>query len=543
MPIATMLIFALTASVTTVLASRAPLHLLQLESYQLPGYRRSVRDNALRVVIPGAACAAANILLMGLIAWGIRAVAGANGQDIPLWADALCLGGSALLSMGFSLGVDSYVKKRPTKKPLAVTQRIKRLVGIYAGVSFIIGCVLALVHVHALALIMPLFAAVLLEFAAACAAPIEKKINNGFFREAQKILGDRADLIKIGITGSYGKTSAKFFLAAILSEKYNTLATPSSFNTPMGVSRVVREQLKGEHQVFIAEMGARHVGDIKEMCELVHPKYGVITSVGPQHLETFFTQDNITATKYELIEALPDDGAAVFADDGGIVKSLYDKTEKPAKLLAGSARHGLGARAEDVEIGPWGSRFSLILKDGDKAKCETKVLGAHNIQNLLAACTLADALGMTAEQIAAGVAKTEPVEHRLQILPSGNGVTIIDDAFNANPSGARAALDVLRLFPQKRVIVTPGMVELGDRQTELNREFGKAMMGAVDAAIVVGQTNAQAITEGLLEAGFPKESIHLARDLAQAQTVMASLPVTAGDTVLFENDLPDNYGG
>jgi UDP-N-acetylmuramoyl-tripeptide--D-alanyl-D-alanine ligase len=183
----------------------------------------------------------------------------------------------------------------------------------------------------------------------------------------------------------------------------------------------------------------------------------------------------------------------------------------------------------------------LILADGSRAKCETKLLGAHNIQNVLLACTMAAVFGMSAEQIAAGVAKIEPVEHRLQIIPSANGVTIIDDAFNSNPIGARAALDVLRTFPQRRVIVTPGLVELGDKQAELNKEYGKSMKGAADVAIIVGRTNSKPIYDGLIEAGFPEDSIRMAEDLDRAQSLLAELPIAAGDTVLFENDLPDNY--
>ncbi|MDR1570084.1 MAG: UDP-N-acetylmuramoyl-tripeptide--D-alanyl-D-alanine ligase [Oscillospiraceae bacterium] len=542
MTVATGLLFALTAALTTAIASRVPLHLLQLESYQLPGYRRAAWDNALRAIIPGAICAAVNALLLGLIAWIIRLIAGAEGERIPLWADALCLIGTALLSVACALFVDRGVRRRPAKKPLVITPRVKRLVVMLAAVALAIACALIFAaRLSAAALFLPLFAALIVPLAAALISPAEKRINRSFFLDAQKRLSNRSDLIKIGITGSYGKTSTKFFLATILSEKYKTLATPSSFNTPMGVTRVVREQLTDEHQVFIAEMGARHVGEIKELCELVRPKYGILTSVGPQHLETFFTLENITNTKYELVEALPEDGAAIFADDGGIVKSLYDKTEKPAKYLAASDAPGLGARAEDVETGPWGSRFRLILADGSRTKCETKLLGAHNIQNVLLACTMAAVLGMSAEQIAAGVAKIEPVEHRLQIIPSANGVTIIDDAFNSNPIGARAALDVLRTFPQRRVIVTPGLVELGDKQAELNKEYGKSMKGAADVAIIVGRTNSKPIYDGLIEAGFPEDSIRMAEDLDRAQSLLAELPIAAGDTVLFENDLPDNY--
>ena len=164
---------------------------------------------------------------------------------------------------------------------------------------------------------VPLFILMLLVGAGVLTAnlmvlPVEKTVQRWYLNDAACILAKRDDLIRIGITGSYGKTSCKFILGTILSEKYNVLVPPSSYNTPMGLTRVIREQLKRSHEVLLAEMGARHVGDIRELCDLAHPKYGLITSVGPQHLETFGSIENVAKTKYELIENLPQDGCAFF---------------------------------------------------------------------------------------------------------------------------------------------------------------------------------------------------------------------------------------
>ena len=176
------------------------------------------------------------------------------------------------------------------------------------------------------------------------AQPGEQRINHSFFVDAQKKLAERPDLIKIGITGSYGKTSTKFVLKTLLEEKYNVLATPSSFNTPMGVTRIVREQLRPEHQIFIGEMGARHVGDIKEMCELVHPSIGILTSIGPQHLETFGSIENVANTKNELVESLPADGIAFFAADGGWLDKLYARAALRKVPRRSYARQDVHAR-------------------------------------------------------------------------------------------------------------------------------------------------------------------------------------------------------
>ncbi|MDR2657854.1 MAG: UDP-N-acetylmuramoyl-tripeptide--D-alanyl-D-alanine ligase [Oscillospiraceae bacterium] len=533
--------FCLTAALTTVLAARVPLHLLQLESYQLPGYRRAVGDNSLRAILPGVVCAMASAAFFGLSSLHFVWYAGPRALTIRDGVAFLWMFAAMLLSLAVGVAVELYIRKKPTKKPLVVTGRMKRLIVSLGIVTFIVACLMAFVpRWVGAAPLLPIFTPAWVALAAMCAEPVERRINHGFFKDAQRILNERPDLIKIGITGSYGKTSTKFMLAAILGEKYNVLATPSSFNTPMGVTRVVREQLKPEHQVFIAEMGARHVGDIKELCELVHPAIGIITSVGPQHMETFKSQDNITNTKYELIQGLPDDGHAVFIADGAIVEELYGKTGKPRKHLSGERSGGEGLRAQGITTGSWGSRFTIVFADGTKTACETKILGSHNINNLLLAATVAKLLDLTPAQIASGIAKAQPVEHRLQLLPSSNGVTVIDDAFNSNPAGSKAALAVLRTFPPRRILVTPGMVELGEEQDALNRAFGESMKDSVDVVILVGARRTQPIFDGLKASGFDMSAIHQAEDLNAAQAIL-SKTLKAGDTVLFENDLPDNY--
>ena len=535
------ILIALVSALTTLAASRTLLHLLQLESYQLPGYRRAVFHNPWRACWPGLVCGVANIILIGVIAWRVNRLYVALDTSMDLQTDVLWILAAALLCLIAGAAMEQIQRRTPAKKPFVITARIKRLYGTLFLVTLVWNIVfLYAVRIYAIALLTPIGVSAFVALAVICAQPMEKAISNRYFRDAQKKLADRPDLIKVGITGSYGKTSTKFMLAAILSEKYRTLATPSSYNTPMGLTRVIREQLEPEHQVFIAEMGARHVGDIKELCELVHPKYGILTSVGLQHLETFFSQENITKTKYELIEALPEDGVAVFPADGAICEELYKRPAKHAKHLTGERAEGRGMLAKDVAVGPWGSRFTLINADGQEALCETRLLGTHNIGNLMLACTMADVLGLTMEEITAGVKKVEPVEHRLQILHTDNGVTVIDDAFNSNPKGAHAALEVLKAFPQRRILITPGMVELGADEASHNRTFGEAIKDAADLVILVGHHHTEPIAEGLAASGFSAENIHRVASLAEAQVKLGEL-VQTGDTVLFENDLPDNY--
>ncbi|MDO4357937.1 MAG: UDP-N-acetylmuramoyl-tripeptide--D-alanyl-D-alanine ligase, partial [Clostridia bacterium] len=367
--------------------------------------------------------------------------------------------------------------------------------------------------------------------------PVENHINMGFFNAAKAKLEARPDLIKIGITGSYGKTSTKFALLTILSEKYNVLASPASFNTPMGLSRVINTQLNDKHQVFIAEMGARHVGDIRELVGLVHPKYGLLTSVGPQHLETFGTIQNIANTKYELIDGLPEDGVAFFADDAKLVHELYERCPVE-KVLTGINGLGQELRAENLRVTINGSKFDLVTEDGRVKPCTTRLLGRHNISNIVLAASVALKLGLTLDEIGAGIRKIAPVEHRLQLIKGA--MTVIDDAFNSNPSGAQEALNVLSGFPQNRIIITPGFVEQGEKEEELNYQFGAQMAGKVDVAILVGKKHSRPIHDGLTVAGFDEANIYVVPNLDEASVVLRQIG-KAGDTVLFENDLPDNY--
>ena len=306
----------------------------------------------------------------------------------------------------------------------------------------------------------------------------------------------------------------------------------------MGLSRVINEQLRPEHELFIAEMGARHVGDIKELCELVRPKYGLLTSVGPQHLETFGSIENIAGTKNELIEALPEDGVAFFSSDGGYVDRLFTRCRKEKYRTGFEGERKLYMTVKDVRVDAEGSRFTLECEDGSRINCRTKLLGRHNIQNIALCAAVARRLGLEWDEIARGIRIIQPVEHRLQLIPGP--ITVIDDAFNANPSGAAEALKVLSGFKGQRIIITPGMVEQGEQEDELNYAFGTQMPGCVDIVILVGPKHTRHIYEGLLSAGFDEKNIHVVQNLDEATVLLRQLGQN-GDTVLFENDLPDNY--
>ena len=514
----------LAAAAAALLCARKLLHYFQLESYQFYGYFKTIGRQWKSAILPPAVL---GMLFFLLAKAGQSLYASAEPQRA--WK-LICIMGIVSVAI-LALGVtgSAMLAKEKEKKPFVVTARMKRLYCILALVTLAF-CWITVANV----LLLPLLVAL----AALAALPIEKSINRMYMRDAQRRMDAQPGLIRIGITGSYGKTSVKNILYTILSQKYNVLSTPASFNTPMGLTRVIRERLEPAHQIFLAEMGARHRKDIKELTDFIRPTIGVLTSVGPQHLDTFKTLDNIIATKYDLIRAIPADGFAVFNDDHGICADLYEKTLNTPKAIV--SRKGGDLWAETVEVTAQGNSFTLCFADGDKLPCQTRMLGAHNISNILLACAVAKRLGLSNTQIQRGISQLVPVEHRLQLLKSTGGVTIIDDAFNSNPTGAKAALDVLSRFPGRRIIVTPGMVELGDQEAEYNRDLGREMASAADICVLIGKKHVQPIQEGLLAAGYPAENIHIFPSLNDATAWLKGF-MRAGDFILYENDLPDHY--
>ena len=370
--------------------------------------------------------------------------------------------------------------------------------------------------------------------------PTEQNINNWYISSARRKLRKKnyRHIIRIGITGSYGKTSTKFALATILSEKYNVLATPESYNTTMGNVRVIREQLKPEHQVFISEMGARRVGDISEICDFVKPQIGIITSIGPQHLETFKTIEKVTQTKAELINTMDSDGVVFLPIDNQYCSNLYSK-EKKKKYSYSLNNKVADVYAKDIVLNENGSNFIAVTPIGE-ISCTTKLLGEHNIENILGCIAITIHMGLSKEQIEAGVRKIEPVPHRLQILKSGNGNIVIDDAFNSNPTGSKMALEVLNMMPGKKIIVTPGMIELGPHQYDLNYKFGEYIADVCDEVILIGEHQTKPIYEGLISNNYSKEHIFILNDVKEAFVLMEKLKNNE-TYVLLENDLPDLF--
>jgi UDP-N-acetylmuramoyl-tripeptide--D-alanyl-D-alanine ligase len=368
--------------------------------------------------------------------------------------------------------------------------------------------------------------------------PVQSSINGRFTRAALRRLAE-VDPVVIGVTGSFGKTSTKFAIAGTLEPEEAVYATPGSYNTPLGVVRAINEHLLPSHRWFVVEMGAYGRGEIAQLSDLVNPRVGVLTAIGPAHLERFGSMEAIRATKYELIESLPEQGLAVMNSDDSEVRALAEATSHVAVV-----RYGLDERwspeltAADVRTTPQGTAFRVIdTRTAESVAVTTRLLGPHSPRHALAAVAVATHFGAPLEDVVRRLARLRPVEHRLQLVEGTGGVTVIDDAFNSNPEGAEAALEVLGAMPaRRRVVVTPGIVELGDLQFEANRRLGQRAATVADALIVVADVNREAICAGAEDADGGVQLVTVS-SLAEARSRLEDL-LEPGDAVLFENDLP-----
>ena len=351
------------------------------------------------------------------------------------------------------------------------------------------------------------------------------------------MLRSHPNLRVVGITGSYGKTSTKYYLNSILSDRFDVLMTPGSFNTPMGVVKTVRESLRPTHEVFICEMGAKYVGDIKELCEIADPEIGIITSIGAQHLDTFGSVENIVSTKLELLDHLwKKGGKTVLNGDCALIRDNV----KPDDGIIFCGEGG-ELKISSVSADERGTSFTVTAKDGNSFPLTVSLLGAHNVSNVAAAVAVALELGMTPDEIKRAARKIKCAPHRLEIKSAGRDL-IIDDAYNANPAGTKAALAALGLFKDScKIIVTPGMVELGEESASFNKALGSDAARVCDYIFLVGKYGSDIIRAGAIEAGFPEDKIFIYDKVEDAINAARMAATDRQRVILLENDLPDNY--
>jgi UDP-N-acetylmuramoyl-tripeptide--D-alanyl-D-alanine ligase len=446
-----------------------------------------------------------------------------------------------------------WLKADTTKKPLVMTGRAWRLlVTAILLVPLAILIPSGLVHVWAggwpldvitwavtTALVF-IYTSHLLVAADVVLGPVQSAVNRRYLQRATEKL-ERIAPVVVGVTGSFGKTSTKFAIEHLLDA---ALATPSSYNTPLGVCRTINEQLDESVRYFVVEMGAYGEGEIAELCRFVAPSIGVLTAVGPAHLERFGSLEAVRRAKYELIESLPPDGVAVMNVDDPTVRALADATEGVWVVRYGLDPAGRpDVTATNVVTRSDGSAFTIEDRRSKQSiDVETRLLGRHAVGHVLAGIAVALSAGRKLQEMGPLISRMRAVEHRLQLVEGTAGVTVIDDAYNSNPEGAAAALDVLEAIPgKKKVVVSPGIIELGPMQFEANERFGRRAAEIADVLIVVARINRDAIVSGADRAsnGAQVMTVDTLDDATRAlQGVLGP-----GDVVLFENDLPDQYEG
>ncbi len=530
------------------------LHVYQQVGYKHNEYWEWLKKNWGQKVIPGD-LVIYNILLFVL-------VLGFNWVNIELTSNATTI---ALFTWGFywfSSIKDFRAEK--IKKPLVYTSRVKRLMvplvalvlflpiyftfWSYTGIipfnwqipstydpGFLSFEVVLLVFGWLItAILIPFFILV----AGNITKPVELNIQNGFKKQARIKLASMPHLKVIAITGSYGKTSIKFMIKDLLKERYSVCFTPGSFNTPMGICKVINNDLQAHHQVLILEMGARYAGNIQELCDIAQPDVSIVSNVGLAHLETFGSQEIIAKEKGTIVDNLDAGGVCVLnADDPKVINMGKERSEI-SRILVGLDTGDI--RATNITYDTNGTYFDVLFEN-ETQKFRTKLLGAHNVQNLLLAIGVAQYFGIRRKTMVIAAQTIEPVKHRLELKQVGD-FFVIDDAFNSNPIGAKNAVEILSQFKnRKRFIITPGMIELGKIEEEENYKFGQAIGEAdLDYVILVGNERTKPIRDGVENSSRKTSNIYVVDSLFAANDIVKE-NAEAGDVVLYENDLPDLF--
>ncbi|HJQ75895.1 MAG TPA: UDP-N-acetylmuramoyl-tripeptide--D-alanyl-D-alanine ligase [Acidimicrobiia bacterium] len=402
---------------------------------------------------------------------------------------------------------------RGATSPLAWTPRLRRLAIVTAVV--VIGAAAA-----GLALDVPVVVVVplyllpfVVDFSLWVLAPYEKWAGNRWVaRAAARLKASGAEVV--AITGSYGKTTTKNYVAHLLAGSKRVVASPASFNNRMGLARAINESLTPGTEIFVAEMGTYGPGEIAELCEWIPPTVAAVVAIGPVHLERFGAIETIVKAKEEIFDRA---AVGVICVDDPLLAAMASRRRQIMPMVEVSAGNGIVVEGERIMDGPTG-------------------VFATNLAVALGICA---ALGVDLGAVLPRTADLPTAEHRQSQITAGGGFTIIDDTFNSNPAGARSALAALIEAGRggKSAVVTPGMVELGHLQEEENRKFAEEAAAQADHLIVVGRTNRGALLHGSAT-GRASVTVVDSRDEA-VEWVRANLG--PGDAVLYENDLPDHY--
>lgn len=493
------------------------MHMFQLNSYFFKKHTHWMKENRKKIVV--------QMILILLPTLVVHFIPNIMGQIITI----ILMAGSIIYN----------VPNKNSKIPLKFTNRVIRMFLTEFVISILFLIIFPIKdNIILKLLILNLLSSIICMIVNIINYPLEEFIRKMYIKDAKKKLQNMPNLIVIGITGSYGKTSVKNFLYKTLSARYEVLITPKNYNTTMGVVKTIRENLKSTHQIFICEMGATKVGDIKEICDIVKPQYGIITSIGPQHLESFKSLENVIKTKFELAKSVKEKSGVIFLNYNN---EYIARQELDMEVISyGIENKKLDYNGYDLISSNKGLSFKMNDQQGKTFEFKTKVIGKHNIINITAAIAVANYLGIPMENLIPRVKEIQSVEHRLQLISHGN-LTIIDDSYNSNPISSKSALDTLSEFDGIKIIVTPGLIELGAQENKYNFELGEYMSKICDYIFLVGEKNAKNILDGINSSNYSKEKVFMVNSPQEAMKQISEFDITDKIVVLLENDLPDNY--
>lgn len=368
--------------------------------------------------------------------------------------------------------------------------------------------------------------------------PIQIYFEIRLIKKAKAKLSKMQNMKIVAVAGSFAKTSTKNILYTLLWKDFIVVKTPKSFNTLISIARTVVADIKPNTQVFIVEMDSYKNGDLTKLAKFVNPQIGIITAIGPQHLERFGTMDNLAKAQLELAEEIKKGIVLLNIDDSWIVKTLNSKKIK-AKTIFFGKNSNASYYANSIKQKEENLEFDLN-HNHQKIRIKLPLFGEHHIDNFLAAAAAANIIGVGFRRIQERGGLVLPTEHRLEIKKI-NGITFIDNTYNTNPSVSENALGVLKKTKGgKKILITPGYVELGQESEKENMKLMEKASKVADEIIVVGQNSRDILVRGLEKVKFPKQKIHLAKDTKSALNILFSI-AKAADVALFENDLPDQY--
>lgn len=446
-----------------------------------------------------------------------------------------------------------YLKS--AKKPLVLTERAKRIFHIslvltlvyWLAIDRLVGREMpyAYLVLVLLGLQLPPF---MIMIANSILSPIEQRVKNRFRQEAVDKMKALNPTV-IALSGSYGKTSTKHILHHILSAANPCLMTPGSVNTEMGITRIIRENLRPEHDYFIVEMGAYGPGSIARLCALTPPDQGLITSIGMAHYERFKSVDTVFAAKFELAEAVHQNNGSVTLNTDAIPERLLKPrlaSDTGFYLLAGANDNGYDNDLvlQTVEEKADGLHLTLLVgKEREKHQLHAPIYGTMQAGNILVSVATALSLGYPMAVIKASLRDLPQTRHRLEYVRFDHGPSVLDDAFNSNPVGFEAALNSLKaVTPEggRRILITPGMVELGERHESEHRRLGELAGEICDVILVITPERIPSFLSGA-QATADSDTEILTFDTQEEGQAWLDQFAAVHDVILYENNLPDIF--